>query len=63
MFSRFSVAMKFHDAVTPEDLATIFRNAFNPSPEIVMLRSVANISDAVAPLLAREFKSIPGIRG
>jgi hypothetical protein len=59
MFSRFAVAMKFRDAVTPEELADIFRNAYNPSPEIVFLRSVANISDTLDPTMAREMTSNP----
>lgn len=51
--------MKFCDAVTPEELAAIFRSAFNPSPEIVFLRSVANVSDALNPIMAREMTSNP----
>ena len=62
MFSRFAVALKKADAPCIEDLTKIIRRSFNPEPEVFHLKSAANISDYLKPMLGAFPKGIMKFR-
>lgn len=53
MFSRFSVRLKYTDAVTIEELATVLSMSTTPTPKPIILNTVANLSDHLHPKMRK----------
>lgn len=55
LFSRIAVALRRGMAPTPAEFAALIELCFSPSPTVVLLHSVANISHAVETTLVKDF--------
>ena len=51
MFSRFSLYLEKHDAVTPQELVTAIEASYTPTPKVYEIKETYNIKDLFQPYL------------
>ena len=51
MFSRFSLYLEKHDAVTPQELVTAIEASYTPTPKVHEIKETYNIKDLFQPYL------------
>ena len=51
MFSRFSLYLEKHDAVTPQELVTAIEASYMPTPKVYEIKKTYNIKDLFQPYL------------